>query len=500
MVDTTYGKALAAYTDAASQAGLGGGPGSAGGTPPSDSTFANLVEEAGREAVDTMKYGEKMSIEAIRGDSQNLSEVVAAVNNAEVTLQTVVAIRDRVVEAYREIIQRSSQAKTSREAIRQQSGREMNPEMVTKLMEVINRRNSNGNNTVASRPHHSPSLSASLSDTQEVQTQRLEIIREDSQEAQIPQLLATQISEPVMTSNSHEVTDEVHEQLVTQISEPVFPCSSHQGEASDQLASQFEFDVQADGGILSHQLQFGSQVSSSPELMDSPRQDSLSSHPVTPNPNQQSEDQPWVVVPTSIGSVGSSVNSLAWNPQTNFSDLFQQSPSGQSNVNEVLRDSWQAQVATSVADYQPSVGSEPPETFTASEFSSDRFCGTGLDVQMIEDQQVQAEVPENWSSIGSSLPGDQATSEQLLTSQSISFHNIYNERQSSKGLSSSAGDGELCSICYERSPCVSIKSCNHEMCVECAFHLSHDGVGYPRCPFCRQRIRDFFKLSPSKPS
>eukprot|EP01026_Neomeris_dumetosa_P047337 TRINITY_DN40631_c0_g1_i1.p2 TRINITY_DN40631_c0_g1~~TRINITY_DN40631_c0_g1_i1.p2 ORF type:complete len:109 (-),score=12.65 TRINITY_DN40631_c0_g1_i1:328-654(-) len=104
MVDTTYGKALAAYTDAASQAGLGGGAGGVGATPPSDSTFANLVEEAGRDAVDTMKYGEKMSIEAIRGDSQNLAEVVAAVNNAEVTLQTVVAVRDRVVEAYREII------------------------------------------------------------------------------------------------------------------------------------------------------------------------------------------------------------------------------------------------------------------------------------------------------------------------------------------------------------------------------------------------------------
>ena len=34
----------------------------------------------------------------------DLNDIVTAVNNAEMTLQTVVAIRDRVIQAYQEIL------------------------------------------------------------------------------------------------------------------------------------------------------------------------------------------------------------------------------------------------------------------------------------------------------------------------------------------------------------------------------------------------------------
>ncbi len=44
-----------------------------------------------------------MSKQALSGKA-DVRDVVAAVNNAELTLQTVVAVRDKVVSAYNEIL------------------------------------------------------------------------------------------------------------------------------------------------------------------------------------------------------------------------------------------------------------------------------------------------------------------------------------------------------------------------------------------------------------
>jgi len=65
--------------------------------------FATFVQEAAESAVATMREGENMTVKAIHGEAE-LTDVVAAVNNAEVTLQTVVNIRDRMVQAYQEIL------------------------------------------------------------------------------------------------------------------------------------------------------------------------------------------------------------------------------------------------------------------------------------------------------------------------------------------------------------------------------------------------------------
>jgi flagellar hook-basal body complex protein FliE len=43
------------------------------------------------------------SMQAVAGNG-DLNSVVAAVTNADVTLQTVVAVRDKVVSAYQEIL------------------------------------------------------------------------------------------------------------------------------------------------------------------------------------------------------------------------------------------------------------------------------------------------------------------------------------------------------------------------------------------------------------
>ena len=65
--------------------------------------FAGLVKSAIKEAVRIGERSERQSIAAIQ-DKADLDQVVTAVAEAEVTLQTVVAVRDKVIDAYKEII------------------------------------------------------------------------------------------------------------------------------------------------------------------------------------------------------------------------------------------------------------------------------------------------------------------------------------------------------------------------------------------------------------
>jgi len=65
--------------------------------------FARALEEVARSAGDGAKAGEAATFQALAGKAE-LADVVIAISNAEVALQTVVAVRDRVVQAYQEII------------------------------------------------------------------------------------------------------------------------------------------------------------------------------------------------------------------------------------------------------------------------------------------------------------------------------------------------------------------------------------------------------------
>jgi flagellar hook-basal body complex protein FliE len=65
--------------------------------------FASLVKGAIEEAKKIGEKSEKLSIAGI-ADRADIGQVVTAVAEAEVALQTVVAIRDKVIEAYKEII------------------------------------------------------------------------------------------------------------------------------------------------------------------------------------------------------------------------------------------------------------------------------------------------------------------------------------------------------------------------------------------------------------
>jgi len=66
-------------------------------------SFADLLGQAVTDAISTGRQGEVMSARGIAGTA-DIGEVVTAVTNAELTLQTAVAIRDRVISAYQDII------------------------------------------------------------------------------------------------------------------------------------------------------------------------------------------------------------------------------------------------------------------------------------------------------------------------------------------------------------------------------------------------------------
>ncbi len=68
-----------------------------------DTSFAELIAGAVDGAIGAARRSESVSMRAVANQAE-LNEVVTAVSNAEVTLQTVVAIRDRIIQAYQDII------------------------------------------------------------------------------------------------------------------------------------------------------------------------------------------------------------------------------------------------------------------------------------------------------------------------------------------------------------------------------------------------------------
>ncbi len=69
----------------------------------SGADFASVLKEAANSTISSLKTAEAGSAAAIAGKA-DIRDVVAAVNNAELTLETVVNIRDKVINAYNDII------------------------------------------------------------------------------------------------------------------------------------------------------------------------------------------------------------------------------------------------------------------------------------------------------------------------------------------------------------------------------------------------------------
>ena len=96
----SFANAAAAYANRIAQARTPGLE-PRGAAPAPD--FANLVKDAAAATVNSLKESEAASLKATVGKA-DLGQVVTAVANAEVALQTAMAVRDRVIQAYLDII------------------------------------------------------------------------------------------------------------------------------------------------------------------------------------------------------------------------------------------------------------------------------------------------------------------------------------------------------------------------------------------------------------
>jgi flagellar hook-basal body complex protein FliE len=66
-------------------------------------SFSYFLKQKAQDSVETMRNSEQMSVKAVTGDA-DITDVVQAVTAAELTLQTVVSVRDRLISAYQEIM------------------------------------------------------------------------------------------------------------------------------------------------------------------------------------------------------------------------------------------------------------------------------------------------------------------------------------------------------------------------------------------------------------
>ncbi|MBN9533657.1 MAG: flagellar hook-basal body complex protein FliE [Alphaproteobacteria bacterium] len=93
--------AAAAY-QAAAQMGAGGAATGAAAAPAQN--FSEFLSGALNDSIGTLKQGETMALKQVAGQA-DIVDVVNAVNAAELSLDTVVAVRDKVIQAYQSIMQ-----------------------------------------------------------------------------------------------------------------------------------------------------------------------------------------------------------------------------------------------------------------------------------------------------------------------------------------------------------------------------------------------------------
>lgn len=95
MADLRIGNQLPGMTGASGVADAGQAK-AAGG-------FGEMLREALQNTVDASREAEAVSAKAAAGKA-DVTDVVTAVTNAEMALDTVVGIRDKVISAYQEIM------------------------------------------------------------------------------------------------------------------------------------------------------------------------------------------------------------------------------------------------------------------------------------------------------------------------------------------------------------------------------------------------------------
>ena len=70
-----------------------------------ENSFAHLVEAAINQTANNVQTAEIAGNQVVTGDA-NLIDVVTSISTAEVSLEAAIAVRNRIIEAYQEIMRR----------------------------------------------------------------------------------------------------------------------------------------------------------------------------------------------------------------------------------------------------------------------------------------------------------------------------------------------------------------------------------------------------------
>ncbi|HYD18096.1 MAG TPA: flagellar hook-basal body complex protein FliE [Patescibacteria group bacterium] len=69
-------------------------------------SFGEVLKTAAESAINAQHQSEKVSAAGLVGKA-DMTDVLSAINNAEMALNTVLAVRDRVVQAYEQVMRTS---------------------------------------------------------------------------------------------------------------------------------------------------------------------------------------------------------------------------------------------------------------------------------------------------------------------------------------------------------------------------------------------------------
>ena len=83
---------------------LGGSTALSKSEPTAGDAFSDMVTKAIEKTADNQRMAEKMTVAATSGENVPMHKVIQSVSEAELTLQTMLTVRDKAVEAYQEIL------------------------------------------------------------------------------------------------------------------------------------------------------------------------------------------------------------------------------------------------------------------------------------------------------------------------------------------------------------------------------------------------------------
>ena len=100
---TDFSSIRSSYIEAAYAKGSKNAPTETLAPKPEGKDFSEMVSDAAAQAIDTVRTGDSTAIAALNGQA-GLQQVVEATMAMESTVQVAVALRDKMVDAYQEVM------------------------------------------------------------------------------------------------------------------------------------------------------------------------------------------------------------------------------------------------------------------------------------------------------------------------------------------------------------------------------------------------------------